>query len=44
MHSKYTEDQVPEDFLDENFIERSIPLNHWLSCFVVKAGRQDDEN
>ena len=44
VHSKYTEDQVPEDFLDENFTERSIPLNHWLSCFVVEAWRQDGEN
>ena len=44
MHSKYTEDQVPKDFLDENFTERSIPLNYWLSRFVVEAGRQDGEN
>ena len=36
-NSKYPEDQVPEDFLDQNFAERITPLNHWLSHFVVKA-------
>ena len=43
-NSKYPEDQVPEDFLDQNFTERSTPLNHWLSRFVVEARRQDGEN
>ena len=41
---KYPEDQVPEDFLDQNFAERSTPLNHWLSRFVVEVRRQDGEN
>ena len=43
-NSKYAEDQVPEDFLDQNFAERSTPLNHWLSRFIVEARRQDGEN
>ena len=38
---KYPEDQVPEDFLDQNFAERSTPLNH---RFIVEARRQDGEN
>ena len=40
-NSKYPEDQVPEDFLHQNFTQRHIPLNHWLSHFVVKSRRQD---
>ena len=40
-NSKYPEDQVSEDFLDQNFAERSTPLDHWLSCFIVEARGQD---
>ena len=44
ISERNSKDQVPKDFLDQIFAERSIPLNHWLSCFVVEAQRQDSEN
>ena len=41
-NSKYPQDQVPENFLEQNFAE----LGHWnwVYYFVVDARRQNGEN